>query len=374
MFCRYRRPLLFTLLMASNLTTYADSVAFYGDAVLGHDHYDGFFVKNGTPDTHTFVRRLKMGVEFNPSKNWEIELEAKYENIREDKTEPGDIKIAYDGFSGRLKPLEITMGHMKMPFGLERQQSFSDIPSVERTLSTTAFAPGRQIGIRLDYDADTYTFALGGFSSDDYDRRTSTLSARMTVCFCNETFGQLHLGASARWQDVDQQRFQLKERAEVVSGDTVLRSARFNADEYTVTGLELLWLHQNWSIQGEAYNQQVEQSRAQNDGQWQYSGHYLQSSWMLTGEYYRYKQGKLRTIKPNSAYGAWELIARSGELDLHDHGIGSMDEHWLIGLNAYLPSKWRWSINYLEHHGSADLKGVYQNGEAITMRIQYEFN
>jgi phosphate-selective porin OprO/OprP len=54
-----------------------------------------------------------------------------------------------------------------------------------------------------------------------------------------------------------------------------------------------------------------------------FDGYYFAASWFLTGETRPFKNGVWERVKPEAAYGAWELVTRYSRLDAADNGQGT---------------------------------------------------
>jgi len=107
--------------------------------------------------------------------------------------------------------------------------------------------------------------------------------------------------------------------------------------------------------------------------QWQYSGFYLQGSVLLSGEHYRYKQGKFKGVKPYASRGSWELVARFSGLDIRDREVGSESSILLLGVNYYVSKPFRLMANLLVPSISGNVVNTNQSGNGISVRGQYHF-
>ena len=69
-----------------------------------------------------------------------------------------------------------------------------------------------------------------------------------------------------------------------------------------------------------------------------FRGFYVQASWVLTGEEFKYTQGKFVRIRPQNPRGAWEVAVRFSRVDLNDLDVkGGEEKNLSIGLNWYSP-------------------------------------
>jgi phosphate-selective porin OprO/OprP len=70
-----------------------------------------------------------------------------------------------------------------------------------------------------------------------------------------------------------------------------------------------------------------------------FRGFYAQASWILTGETFKYTQGKFIRVRPQSQRGAWEVAVRFSRVDLNDKGIfGGEEKNLTVALNWYAPA------------------------------------
>ena len=108
-----------------------------------------------------------------------------------------------------LEHVTVRLGHMKEPFGLERQNSNKYRAFQEMSLPVTTFAPSRSLGAMLFHPVlgERATWAVGGFTSiaDFEDRHESgtsdlTVTGRLTglPLYENEGHRLVHLGGTIR--------------------------------------------------------------------------------------------------------------------------------------------------------------------------------
>lgn len=86
-----------------------------------------------------------------------------------------------------------------------------------------------------------------------------------------------------------------------------------------------------------------------------FSGWYVQTAWLLTGERRPYKvaEGTFDRVLPLASvglggFGAWEIAVRLSNLDLSDAGvIGGHERNLTLALNWYLTSNIRLMLNHI---------------------------
>ncbi|MEH6348011.1 MAG: porin [Bermanella sp.] len=335
-----------------------------GSVMLDYDQYGDFYSKKESGSQEHFeVRRAKLGFKTNSSGPFKGELEFSYNNEYqgEEELELGDAYVKYQS-----SVIDISLGQMKEPFGLERQTGSSKTTSIERSMVTSAFSPGRSLGLMLKKSKKRYTLALGVFQEEDKTNSPQAITARFTRAFEYARQHQ-HLGMSLTHRELKDQEFQIKERGEINSGDNIIRSAKFDANSQRVLQIESAWFSEKMRLQMEASIASIEQTEGDD---WLYSGFYLQASYFLKGGAYQYKKG---IIKNKVHKGAWELVSRYSGLNLRDNEIGSEAAIIMLGVNYYAHKKLRLMANILIPDISGNTVNEDQTGNGVSLRAQYSF-
>jgi phosphate-selective porin OprO and OprP len=356
-------------------------------------HFDGrYFLDDATPDTADtwILRRVR------PT------LEGTFNGIFDFRFTPdfaGGRTVVQDAFvAARLQPWAVvTAGKFKVPVGLERLVSASDLRFIERGLPTS-LAPNRDLGVQLggdvaggvvNYSAGYFNGVSDGGSSDAIgDVETDTAgdwAARIYFQpFINsDNFALRGLGFGVAGTYVDatgsatntllasyrtpgQQTFFSYRTSTAASGTTPATSGTF-AD-----GERLRWTPQayysvgSFGLLAEYVNVSQDVTRATpaagtlsttlDNTAWQ-----VQLAWFATGEdeaFKGYTPGSV--FSPGDrTWGAWEFVARYHELDVDDDAFtggansfanpataASKASAWGVGVNWYLTQNYKWSLNY----------------------------
>lgn len=306
----------------------------------------------------------------------------------------------------------LRLGKLKQPFGLEQLQSSSALAAIERGLPTE-LVPARDYGVQLQGDLarNTLNYAVGIFNGgvDGRDAVSSNpdneLEASARVFwepFKNSAnaWSGLGVGIASSVGDVFGQGNNSLPRYRT------LGQAQFFAyrNEVAADGL-----HRRWSPQAYYYNgplgllgeyvtseQEVRLVSGANAGRmkhleneaWQVVG-----SWVLTGEDASYK-GVARPNHPftvgGAGWGAFELVARYGELDIDDNAFplfanpnpsatsaasASGVDAWTIGLNWYLTQNLKLITNYTQatFDGGAAAGADREDEKTLFTRAQVSF-
>ena len=340
-----------------------------GLIMLDADHYGPFFDKNAENSTSNIeLRQAKVTAKYKPTKNWKTKLQLKYsyENSENEEFEVGDALVAYSAFSWA----DITAGKMKEPFSLERLAGSSSLIGIERSMVTTAFAPGRSYGVQVGKNKKSHTWALGVFQEKTDSDSPRSATARATFAPIRKKDQILHLGISASIRDLNSGRFQIKESGEVHTADNIIRSARFDAEKSHLAGIEMAWQYQSLRLQTELVVEDVEQVTG---GNWNYWGYYAQASYFITGKSANYKNGIFKQVNPNENVGAVELVSRYSNLDIRDNDLGSESSIAMIGINYYWSKNLKVMANYLVPDISGNTLHIDDSGNAVSVRAQLLF-
>ncbi len=309
------------------------------------------------------VRRAELGFEgkFNP--DWSFELVY-------DFADDGEFKDAYIEYGG-WKLGDIRAGQFKVPFGLERQTSSSDILFIERALPTEVFAPSRRLGVGFSREEKNYTFSVMGFDSSIDADESKGAGARLTFAPINSDNSVVHLCIAGVTEEInDTVRLRTYPESRPTDVRFVSTGRLEEVDRVNTVGLELAWKSGPFSAQAEWMGANVDFSAGNSDES--FNGWYVAGSWILTGETRKYKNGRFRAIDPSRNIGAWELAARYSTVDLDNTPIeGGRQRNATVGLNWYAKKFVRISANYIKVN--SDRRGVSDNPDIFLVRGQLAF-
>lgn len=347
------------------------SIQFGGRFMLDYDRFDGVnnITNSGDTASDSEIRRGRIYIKSKFDKVWEAKLQI---NINDAKTSTNfeDAYLKYSGFSVG----SVTIGKHKEAFGLEELTSSKYITTIERSMMTNAFAPGRSYGVSLSGESGDFTYNGGLFevTQDESDQESYALTGRLTYAPVNKQGNVIHFGLAASIRDYGNQTYQIKERAEVHTANDkpAVSAATANADNVNMMGFETAGVWGPLSLQFEYQQAAVSGSQGSVDAD--YSGYYLMGSYFLTGESRPYKKGAFGKVKPNSTSGAWELVTRFSNLDVVDNNSGTKTENLTLGVNYYANANVRFMLNYITTDVSNTMASI-NDGDAISLRAQYIF-
>ncbi|MBL4942071.1 MAG: porin [Colwellia sp.] len=347
------------------------SIQFGGRFMLDYDRFDGVHnvANNGNSASDSEIRRGRIYIKSKFDKVWEAKLQI---NINDAKSSANfeDAYLKYSGFSVG----SITAGKHKEAFGLEKLTSSKYITTIERSMISDVFSPGRSYGVSLSGKSGAFTYNAGLFevSQDESDQESYALTGRLTYAPVNEQGNLIHFGLAASMRDYGNQAYQIKKRAEVHTANDkpAVSAITTNTDNVNIVGFEAAGVWGALSLQTEYQQTAVSGSQSSVDAD--YSGYYVMGSYFLTGESRPYKKGVFGKVTPNSTNGAWELVTRFSNLDVIDNNSGTKTENITLGVNYYANSNVRFMVNYITTEVSGSTVAI-TDGDAISLRAQYIF-
>ena len=319
--------------------------------------------------THSELRRARLNIKAKIADDWKAKLQ--FDFAEEDASDR--VKDAYVKYGG-WQMMDILVGQDKEPFGLEAMTSSKNLSFIERSMVSDAFGPGRNIGIALNGDTNHLVWQMGVYESQDREDLGDTYAAtgRLAVVPWKTDAGFFHLGISGSYRDFDGEEFEIKESAEIHTADNIVYSDEIDTDHLILYGLETVFCKGPFSFQGEYMMAAVNAVEGGQDDAI-FDGYYLAASWFLTGETRPFKNGVWDRVKPESAYGAWELVTRYSRLDAADNGQGSSADTYTIGLNWHINSNVRLMTDYTHLWLTDESTVAETTGDAVSCRLQCVF-
>jgi phosphate-selective porin OprO/OprP len=270
----------------------------------------------------------------------------------------------------------LTLGRIKEPHSYEMVGDAANLPQHERLLSP--FFRSRNVGATLGntYDEQRGTWTVGWFNDwwaegRSYSGSGNDFAGRVTwlPVWGDEGARYVHLGASVRYYAAvdDQLRYKGKPASNVA--DDFVDTGKLAGDHAWHTGLEALWTLRGYSVLAEYIRADVS---TRDPDRPTFDGWYVTGSWVVTGEHRPYdrKAGYARRVQPQGHWGAVELIARYGSVDLDDRGVqGGQMDGWWAGVNWWATRRLKASIGY----GDIDLDrdGLNGNTRTLLSRVQW---
>jgi len=318
--------------------------------------------------THSELRRARLNIKAKIADNWKAKLQVEFaEDDASDR-----VKDAYVKYSG-WQIMDILIGQDKEPFGLEAMTSSKNLSFIERSMVSDAFKPGRNIGILLNGNMDNLIWQVGVYEAQDRedDGDTYAVSGRLAVVPWKTDTGFFHLGMSGSYRDFDGEEFEIKESAEIHTADNIIYSDEIDTDHLLLYGIETAFCMGPLSFQAEYMLADI--SANEKDDDVAFDGYYLSASWFLTGETRPFGNGVWERVKPESAYGAWELVTRYSCLDAAENGQGTSADTYTLGVNWHINSHVRVMTDYMHLWLTDESTDTKTTGDAVSFRVQCVF-
>ena len=371
------------------------SFKFGGRMMFDYDFYDGVYYNGGTMDEESSEgewRRTRLTASGSYKKDWKYKMTVNIDD-QDDQADINTVYFQYDGF----KPMSIKVGKFKEPFSLERLTSSKWLSTIERSLLIDALesaggAAGQPSfgGIQLSgyhKEMSHFNWAFGLFDDGMEDSNgddTFAVTGRLALVphFGENHFMHLGLGYSVR--DHEGAEVQVNSRFGVHTADAARQVilGETSVDNVNQVGVEAAYVRGPFSLQGEYIDVSMdgaadEMGNVAATRDLDFYGYYVQTAYTLTGETrgYKNKGAHFDKIKPDSLWGAWELLVRYEMLDTDNEISSTTDakgaEKWLLGVNWYVNNNVKFMLNYINVEIDDFNNLVEDEGDAVSLRAQY---
>ncbi len=340
-----------------------------------------------TPEGLFRVDELSLSGQIKFPHPWRYEVAGDYKGL--DPTSASSWTLTYAYLAIPLGALgSVTVGKQKEGLGMEMLENGRDLPFMERSTMSTAFAfvDSHIVGIRFSGTAAAgrMTWSAGWFNNwlaDDlsFDESGNIFGGRVTGLAVEQDGGRrlLHLGASAVYRQSKGQDFRLKSVPEVYEAPNFVDTGSFPAESGTSVAGELALVEGPVTVSGEYTYTSIDSPQA---GDPRFSGYYAMASWVITGETrpYDHLQGVFGRITPaaplsfkHSGLGAWAVAARYSSVDLTSGMVQGGKFDRLSGALSWYPTDHaRFEFNY--GYGKLARAGVVGRTNFYQLRLQLQ--
>ena len=331
--------------------------------------------------TGTEFRRVYLGFEGTLPGNFGYRVEA---DVANSSVELTDVYLTYKA----SREMTLTLGHQKPPFGLEEVTSDLFTSFMERAAFNSAFGFERRIGLSGNYTGKNVVVQLGLFADNAADLNADVNDSHSidgrVVLMPKVGSGQLHLGGSAHFRDLNDAATSVRYRARPFVHTTDLRLIDTRALAATGErsfGLELAYVQGPFHVTLEGHQMTARRPGLPDPT---FRGGYAEVGLLLTpGDKTGYRNGAYDRIRPANpvtagGIGAIQLNARYDRLDLTDGTIVGGTQQ-AAGLSAiWIPTEYvRFLVNYghLWIDDAAVLAGIDADYQVDTfgVRAQIDF-
>ena len=329
-----------------------------------------------------YFRRARFGVEGTIARdfNYRLLLELGGSGT-EGPTRINDAWIAYTG----LAPFTFQLGAFSPAANMDDGTTPEDLPFIERAsaseLSRSLAGADGRIGLAIKANGKRWMSSLAFTTrtvgdAEVFDVQTAAVGRAGFLVATGDDYN-VHAGVSGSYVfspadqgqgTTPQHPLRFRDRPEIrVDSVRLIDTGNIDADGASVYGLEF---GANWKslyLQGEHFWYDVSRRASANLPDPDFTGYYLQGSWMLTGESRRYNAttGSFQNPRPmvpfssQGGFGAWELGVRYSRMNLNfEEGLegtaavpgsvrGGDQQIWTFGVNWFPNPNFKVMMNYL---------------------------
>lgn len=230
-----------------------------------------------------------------------------------------------------------TVGNQKVAQTLVNQTSRISRTFMEEPLPAEAFGLGRRLALGWDLHkpkGGLHTTLFGpdlNGSIGDYG-----YAGRIYVNPTRERFSVFHIGSSFVSESMSRKtRFFSHPESRVTNRRLVDTGIFEDVSEQRITAFEVAGAKESFMFRSEFFRAAWDRDTAKDPV---FKGFYVQASLALTGEDYKYTQGKFLRLRPQNPRGAWEAAVRFSRIDLNDQGVlGGIEKNLSFAVNWYSP-------------------------------------
>ena len=323
--------------------------------IIGFMQADAIFHQDDLADhpDGTSIRRARLGIAGKFLGDWGYKYLHDFGN---NKQELQDAFITYKA----SKNLGFKVGQFKEFIGLEFQTGSPNWTFMELPV-TDALTPRRSVGASLLANYDNLRVNLGVFGMNATkkiaDDEGYSTDLNVSYQFLHDKKRHFHVGATASYRVPDSAgdsiSYKVKADTSTQSLNSLSTGTISGVDNNILYGLQALGIYGPLLVQGEYLRSDVNRENGLQDVD--FSGHYIQAAYLLTGEsrgfnFKKYKKSGIKPLNPltkDGGSGAWELAARYENLDLTDNSVtGGEIDKYTFGLNWYPNNYLRLQANY----------------------------
>lgn len=315
-------------------------------------------------ETNVELRRMRTSLQFS-TRHWEGELELRAEG----DTDFQDANVTYTG----LGFVEVSLGKMKIPSGLENDVSSRHLLMIERSIASEQSSLGRGVGLLVSRSKKRLGFKLGYFENQDWNDIVRDSVFRGYLSPINKKKRQLHIGYHTAVRDWQTGNYRIRSDLAINTLDAIAMSPSLTPKKIHQSGLELAYQQWGMLLQAEYHHQMVHVNRDSAQRNSEYQMFNTQISWLPFGQHRRYRDGVFKRVSGQSGAKKIELVVRHSEVDAFDNNIGALVDSQSIGVNWYVIDNTKFMLNHLASEWQRPANGTRQKWVAWTARLQWEF-
>jgi phosphate-selective porin OprO/OprP len=300
---------------------------FFGRTELDYAHYSSGITKD---DSGFRVRSLRAGLAQALKHNISLKAEI---DLTDGDSNFADLYVRY-----RHKKYGLfTAGNQRVAQTLVNQTSRISRTFMEEPLPAEAFGLGRRLALGWDLHKKKGGVHVTLFGPDlNGSIGDSGYASRVYFNPTRSRFSLFHIAASYVSENMSRKtRFFSHPESRVTNERLVDTEIFEDVSRQQIGVLELAGAKESFMFRGEFFSAKWDRESNENPF---FKGFYMQASWILTGETFKYTQGKFLRVRPQSPRGAWEAAVRFSKIDLNGQDIrGGEEKNLTLAVNWYAP-------------------------------------
>ncbi len=312
------------------------------------------------------------------------------ELIFKGKNARNDWSVAYEANANRWLDVffrhkiggfsSFRVGQYKQPNSLEELSATKHNDFVAKSLTTSAFAIARRLGVEYATGGVPWTLTGSVFSREltNNGQKAAGYGLRATYApimnMSDSVSGQanqvLHLGISAIGYDPskDTVRLNVRPEADLANIRLIDTTNLTDVDGARQLGLEAAYLQGALKINAEYVNANYSRK---THADYSPNSWYVSGVYNLTGEKFGYAAGIYSVPVADTQAGLWQIAARYSKLNANDEGVLAGEQNNLtLGANWYWRSNFKLMANYNMTRSSSMRTGIDNNPNIVELRAQ----
>jgi phosphate-selective porin OprO/OprP len=299
---------------------------------FGRTEIDGAYYSSGVlkSDSGLRLRSFRLGL----ARAFKHDMSMKAEiDLTDGDTSFADLYVRYRNTRWGL----FTIGNQKVAQTLVNQTSRLSRTFMEEPLPAEAFGLGRRLALGWDLHKKKGGLHMTVFGPDlNGSIGDSGYASRIYFNPARSRLNLFHVGASFVSENMSRKtRFFSHPESRVTSQRLVDTGIYDDIQRQAISALELAGARGSFMFRSEYFRATWDRNGYKDPV---FQGIYAQASWVLTGEPFKYTQGKFLRIRPQNPRGAWETAVRISWVDLSDRDVrGGEERNLTAALNWYAP-------------------------------------
>jgi phosphate-selective porin OprO and OprP len=274
----------------------------------------------------------------------------------------------------------IRAGQYKQPSSLEELTSTRHNDFVAKSLTTSAFAIARRLGVEYATGGPPWTLTASAFSRElsNNGQKASGFGTRATwapiMKMSESVAGQadevFHLGISAVGYDPSKDSVRISVRPEAdFANIRLIDTANLTDTEGALQlGLEAAYLNGPLKLNAEFVDARYTRK---THADYSPSSWYVSGVYNLTGEKFGYAQGLYTVPVPDAEKGMWQVAARYSKLNANDGLVlGGEQDNFTVGINWYWRLNFKFMANYNVTRSNNLRTGIDNDPNIVELRAQ----